>query len=214
MISMYAEYSGRTLYVALSTDTIEGAKNGDKLYEMDTGKRYVCKDSGGVMNRWVEQPEEGGGGGTLIEKTITTNGTFAATDDNADGYSSVTTFVLPAEFTLTVKNNLPGSPGAQRNATVFTSRKPTSTPATLLYDGTTAPGGGNSTKIKIPGNPLKNSTVIVIRTLQAATITLPSNMRLLLSGTDVKYANQYLFVLMTEVGGATTSYEITINPAS
>ena len=63
MISMYAEYSGRTLYVALSSDTIEGAKNGDKLYEMDTGKRYVCTDSGGGMNRWVEQPEDSGGGG-------------------------------------------------------------------------------------------------------------------------------------------------------
>lgn len=34
----------------------------------------------------------GGGGGeaVLIQKTITANGTFAAADDNADGYSSVT----------------------------------------------------------------------------------------------------------------------------
>lgn len=60
MISMYAEYSGRTLYVALSSDTIEGAKNGDKLYEMDTGKRYVYNE---FNDAWDEQPEEGGGGG-------------------------------------------------------------------------------------------------------------------------------------------------------
>lgn len=60
MISMYAEYSGRTLYVALSTDTIDGAKNGDTLYEMDTGKRYVYNESN---DAWDEQPEEGGGGG-------------------------------------------------------------------------------------------------------------------------------------------------------
>lgn len=210
MISMYAEYSGRTLYVALSTDTIEGAKNGDKLYEMDTGKRYVYNESN---DAWDEQPEEGGGG-TLIEKIIITNGTFAATDDDADGYSSVTTNVLPAEFTLTVKNNLTGSSGAQRNATVFTSRKPTPTPATVLYEGITAPGGGSSTKIKIPGNPLKNNAVIVIRTLQAATLSLPSNMHLALTGTDIKYPNLYVFVLMTELANATTSYEITINPAS
>lgn len=60
MISMYAEYSGRTLYVALSSDTIDGAKNGDTLYEMDTGKRYVYNESN---DAWDEQPEEGGGGG-------------------------------------------------------------------------------------------------------------------------------------------------------
>lgn len=45
MISMYAEYSGRTLYVCLSTDNnaddFKGAKNGDTMYHMDTGKRYV-----------------------------------------------------------------------------------------------------------------------------------------------------------------------------
>lgn len=67
MISMYAEYSGRTLYVALSTDTIEGAKNGDKLYHMDTGKRYVYNDTN---NSWDEQPEEGGGGGGAIKLEI------------------------------------------------------------------------------------------------------------------------------------------------
>ena len=59
MISMYAEYSGRTLYVALSSDTIDGAKKGDTLYEMDTGKRYVYNESN---DSWDEQPEEGGGG--------------------------------------------------------------------------------------------------------------------------------------------------------
>ena len=73
MISMYAEYSGRTLYVALSSDTIEGAKNGDKLYEMDTGKRYVYNESN---DSWDEQPEEGGGGGgggdVVMGTTITT----------------------------------------------------------------------------------------------------------------------------------------------
>lgn len=61
MISMYAEYSGRTLYVALSSDTIDGAKNGDTLYEMDTGKRYVYNESN---DAWDEQPEEGGGSET------------------------------------------------------------------------------------------------------------------------------------------------------
>lgn len=211
MISMYAEYSGRTLYVALSSDTIDGAKNGDKLYEMDTGKRYVYNESN---DAWDEQPEEGGGGGTLIEKTITENGIFTATDDGADGYSSVITDVTPAEFTLIVNNNLTGSSGTERNATVFTSRKPMATPGILLYKDQNAPGRGSKTTLKIPGNPLSNNCVIVIRTRQAATITLPSNMNLMLTGNDIQYPNLYAFVLMTKVGDAATSYEITINPAS
>lgn len=49
-----------------------------------------------------------GGGGTLITKSITANGTYNAEDDNADGYSSVTVAVptggkiipsIPAEYT-------------------------------------------------------------------------------------------------------------------
>lgn len=70
MISMYAEYSGRTLYVALSSDTIEGAKNGDKLYHMDTGKRYVYNESN---DAWDEQPEEGGGGGGGLYPNVNVN---------------------------------------------------------------------------------------------------------------------------------------------
>lgn len=37
----------------------------------------------------------GGGKATLIEKTITENGTYNAVDDEADGYSSVTVDVVP-----------------------------------------------------------------------------------------------------------------------
>ena len=36
-----------------------------------------------------------GGGSTLISKTITQNGTYAAEDDNADGYSEVTVNIQP-----------------------------------------------------------------------------------------------------------------------
>lgn len=38
----------------------------------------------------VEYTSPGGGGSTLITKSITVNGTYDAEDDNADGYSSVT----------------------------------------------------------------------------------------------------------------------------
>ena len=56
----------------------------------------------------IEQESEGGGGGgssaTLITKTITENGTYNASSDNADGYSSVTVNVpTPAAVTMNVQ---------------------------------------------------------------------------------------------------------------
>lgn len=51
------------------------------------GGGSVTQDQDGYI---VLPPTGGGGGSTLITKSITLNGTYAATDDNADGYSSVT----------------------------------------------------------------------------------------------------------------------------
>lgn len=45
----------------------------------------------------------GGGGGTLIEKTITANGDYNAIDDNADGYSKVSVNIpsdIPTGYTI------------------------------------------------------------------------------------------------------------------
>lgn len=47
----------------------------------------------------IEYTSPGGGGGTLITKTITANGTYDAEDDNADGYSTVTAAV-PNAFSI------------------------------------------------------------------------------------------------------------------
>lgn len=50
----------------------------------------------------------GGGGSTLVEKTITANGDYYAIDDNADGYSKVTVNVPPRiDFYNTVFNVVP-----------------------------------------------------------------------------------------------------------
>ena len=43
-----------------------------------------------------------GGSATLITKTITENGTYDATDDNADGYSEVTVNVVPSSISLII----------------------------------------------------------------------------------------------------------------
>ena len=49
-----------------------------------------------------------GGGSTLITKTITANGTYNASSDNADGYSSVTA-AIPNAFTITDVSNTSGT---------------------------------------------------------------------------------------------------------
>lgn len=98
MISMYAEYSGRTLYVALSSDTIEGAKNGDTLYEMDTGKRYVYNETN---DAWDEQPEEGGGGGG-INLRLLGSGTYTQLA-NAQRPVVIPTDLLPANVKVLFK---------------------------------------------------------------------------------------------------------------
>ena len=59
---------------------------GSICYVVDTGEMYMVRSDG----TWVVQDNSGGGSAVLIEKSITENGTYVATSDNADGYSSVT----------------------------------------------------------------------------------------------------------------------------
>ncbi len=47
----------------------------------------------------------GGGGSTLISKTITRNGDYNASDDEADGYSNVKVNVSPSLLNKTIKSN-------------------------------------------------------------------------------------------------------------
>lgn len=63
------EYANGTMYLSIADSSLRGT--------------HTVK---------VEQEPSGGGGGsaTLITKTITANGTYSASDDDADGYSSVT----------------------------------------------------------------------------------------------------------------------------
>ena len=78
----------------LSTDTKPtgdfdgvGIANGSEFIEMDTGKKFKYDAESSV---WNEVSSGGGGSTTLIEKSITANGEYNASADNADGYSKVT----------------------------------------------------------------------------------------------------------------------------
>lgn len=94
-MSKYGSNTNRPLseIVGLSTDTkptdsIEGVQiqNGSIFRELDTGKKFLFDAENTTWN----EVSSGGGGSTLIEKSISANGVYNASDDNADGYSKVT----------------------------------------------------------------------------------------------------------------------------
>lgn len=111
MISMYAEYSGRTLYVCLSTDNnaddFKGAKNGDTMYHMDTGKRYVYNE---VDKAFHELPEEGGGGYSADDnKTIRIRNQTGTTFTSFTVYYSTGPGGLSAQDYSSLANNTNGA---------------------------------------------------------------------------------------------------------
>ncbi len=72
----------------LINDRSVGLADGSEFIEMDTNKKYRYSADNAI---WYEVENGGGGGGsaTLIDKTITANGTYDAVNDGADGYKSV-----------------------------------------------------------------------------------------------------------------------------
>ena len=91
------------------TDKVEGIpiQNGSIFIEMDTNKKYRFDIESRQWNL-VDSGGGGGGGGgsaTLIEKTITANGEYNASDDGADGYKKVEINVVPPsnEFYPTIR---------------------------------------------------------------------------------------------------------------
>lgn len=91
-------------YITHCTYTLNGRTHisGDDLINNDISASadYAFQSSQtgqmfATLEARVSALEAGGGGGTLIEKTITANGIYNASDDGADGYSQVTVEVSP-----------------------------------------------------------------------------------------------------------------------
>lgn len=82
---MVTNYGGTGDLMCSSTDVkpTDVAVN-TRCLELDTGKFWYFNGT-----TWTETPGGGGGSATLIEKSITANGTYDASSDDADGYSSV-----------------------------------------------------------------------------------------------------------------------------
>lgn len=68
---------------------------GTEVIVVEDGKTYKMNSSG----EWIQKSGSNGGGGSgssiLINKTITSNGTYIAANDNADGYKKVVANVTP-----------------------------------------------------------------------------------------------------------------------
>lgn len=74
-------------FVLLSTDDYA-------IFQFESGEVYVTQMlTGAEETHTIKATQDGGGSATLITKTINTNGTYDASDDDADGYSEVTVSV-------------------------------------------------------------------------------------------------------------------------
>ena len=100
----------RNNYVLYLADITDAWWDGNRMVIMASGDIYFCPWAAGTYTVKVEHLEldgSGGGGGgsaTLITKNITANGTYSASDDSADGYSSVTVNVpTPAGASMNVQ---------------------------------------------------------------------------------------------------------------
>lgn len=75
----------------LTDGTDDGTGEPFCLYNYGGGAlNGVARTSGTHTLKLEKQTSSGGGSATLITKSITANGTYSASDDSADGYSSVT----------------------------------------------------------------------------------------------------------------------------
>jgi len=96
----------------------EEAGTGDSIdwIPQDEANDYAITESARITENGAYHPSSGkcgfnevvvnvsgGGGGTLIEKNITQNGDYYATDDNANGYSKVSVNIpsdIPTDYTI------------------------------------------------------------------------------------------------------------------
>ena len=113
---------------------------------IDTSDRYRMSSSG----TWNKDTSSGGGSATLIEKSISVNGTYNASDDDADGYSSVSVSV-PNTYTAEDEGKVVDNGSLVAQTAMSTEITANDTYDTTLYNSVTVnvpQGGGSSASTK------------------------------------------------------------------
>lgn len=91
MVTRETSYIGQ-LYFGLSTDDpsdVPAWHNGDRILVMDQDQMLVFDEVANNFHPISMGGGGGGGGSTIVSKTITSNGTYYASSDSADGYDPV-----------------------------------------------------------------------------------------------------------------------------
>lgn len=179
-----------------STESYTMGSTGSYFRTPDATNLYyaVNQDDGlfpaGMTYGWwaVAESDEGGGGGepVLIEKTITQNGTYAASSDSADGYSSVTVSVsggTPRTSTdLTVSGATVTAPAgvyaqdASKSVATGTAGTPTATKGTVSnHSVSVTPSVTNVTGYITGGTKTGTAVTVTAAELESGTKSITAN---------------------------------------
>lgn len=129
-------------YFSTDTDKYKMAQ-GSMVYVVSDGTVYMCDSTGA----WIEQESGGGGGSTLIEKSISANGVYNASEDSADGYSKVTVDV-PNTYTAEDEGKVVDNGALVAQTAMSSEVTENGTVDTTLYNSVTVnvPSGGGTSQ--------------------------------------------------------------------
>lgn len=113
--------------------------NGSTIGQVSNGTKTLLTSGKWLTGNIVlTDSSSGSGGSTLITKTISANGTYNASNDNADGYSSIIVNV-PNSFSINDVSNTTGT------TAVITGETTTLTTKTITQNGTYSASNDNAT---------------------------------------------------------------------
>lgn len=98
-----------TQYTNVKGFKAEDGNNNTLAYIRPQGNKAISENGSNIdVAEYATVSVSVSGGGTIVSKSITANGTYNASSDNADGYSPVTVNV-PDAFTITDTSNTTGT---------------------------------------------------------------------------------------------------------
>ena len=148
-----AQTAVRNNYVLYLADITDCWYDGNRTVLMASNSLYFCPWDAGSYTVKVEHlvlSSGGGGGSTLVEKSVTANGIYNASDDSADGYSKVTVSVSNT-YTQSDEGKVVSS-----GSLVAQTARSSSITANGTYDTTL----NNSVTVAVSGGSSKNTQTV------------------------------------------------------